>query len=402
MQTYVTLNETGKWLKPVEVAALADRFDEGERCKKRDHPPAESRAYNTTGATSLEEKRENRKQGTKPNASPVKCFSCKGMGHFSRDCPRKTADGEQRNYSVVGNISTNLTPSQQSMFQDINVNQNGTRAELRRVEVKCGPRMVQAVIDSLAEFSVVRKEVAPEMKGSAGRVTLTGALGDSVSAVLRHIPMTLSTSYVVYAPREVPLLCAITEQLVNGIDMLLTPDDYDSLKLACGRVDLKPMVCEAEDAVIDEGGAGGLNKDRLKMLATTVDGVGPHDFGMVLLRYFVQEFKERYKLDVATNWRALMRLITECERLKKQMGANPHDWPLNIECFKNDRDVAGKMKRETFETMCTELLARAERTMAWALTVAGLRPPDVDLVKLVGRGIRALAFKQLVRKLFQR
>ncbi|KAM7311776.1 heat shock 70 kDa protein cognate 2-like [Ixodes scapularis] len=138
------------------------------------------------------------------------------------------------------------------------------------------------------------------------------------------------------------------------------------------------------------------------MLATTVDGVGHYDFGMVLVRYFVQDFKECYKVDVATNWRALMRLITECERLKKQMGANPHDWPLNIECFKNDRDVAGKMKRETFETMCTELLARAEHTMAWALTMAGLRPPDVESVELVGGGIRAPAVEQLVRKLFQR
>ncbi|CAN7949842.1 unnamed protein product, partial [Ixodes hexagonus] len=132
------------------------------------------------------------------------------------------------------------------MSQDINVNQDGTRAELRRVEVKCDPRMVQAVIDSGAEISVVRDGVAPEMEGSSGRVTLTGAFGDSVNAVLRHIPMTLLTSYVEYVPREVPLLCAVTERLVNGTDMLLTPDDYDSLKLACGIVDLEPMICEAE------------------------------------------------------------------------------------------------------------------------------------------------------------
>ncbi|KAG0416361.1 hypothetical protein HPB47_006478 [Ixodes persulcatus] len=60
--TYVTLSETGKWLKPAKVAALADRFDEGERCKKRDHPSGSmSRAYNTTEATSLEEKRENQR-----------------------------------------------------------------------------------------------------------------------------------------------------------------------------------------------------------------------------------------------------------------------------------------------------------------------------------------------------
>ncbi|CAN8005972.1 unnamed protein product [Ixodes hexagonus] len=144
------------------------------------------------------------------------------------------------------------------------------------------------------------------------------------------------------------------------------------------------------------------NKDRLKMLATSFEGVGGRDFDMVLVRYFVQEFKERYKLDVATNRRALMRLITECEKLKKQMSANPHDLPLNIECFMNDRDVAGKMKREAFEAMSAELLARAERTMVRALTEAGLRPTDVEAVELVGGGTRVPAVKQLVRKVFQR
>ncbi|KAM7306126.1 putative heat shock protein [Ixodes scapularis] len=140
-------------------------------------------------------------------------------------------------------------------------------------------------------------------------------------------------------------------------------------------------------------------KDRLKMLATTFDGVGGRDSGMVLVRYFVQEFTERYKLDVATNRCALMRLITECEKLKNQMCANPHGLPLNVECSKNDRDVAGKVKREIFEAMSTELLARAEHTMAWAPTVAGLWPPDVKSVERVGGGTRVPAVKQLVRKL---
>ncbi|CAN7974692.1 unnamed protein product [Ixodes persulcatus] len=95
------------------------------------------------------------------------------------------------------------------------------------------------------------------------------------------------------------------------------------------------MVCEAEDALTDEGGEVVLvafNKDRLKMLATTFDGVWGRDVDMMLVRYFSQAFKERYKLDVATNWRDLMRLMTKCKRLKKQMSANKHDLPLNIEC----------------------------------------------------------------------
>ncbi|CAN7984298.1 unnamed protein product [Ixodes hexagonus] len=38
MQEYVTLNEGEKWPRPLEVAALADRFDEGRRCQKKGGP----------------------------------------------------------------------------------------------------------------------------------------------------------------------------------------------------------------------------------------------------------------------------------------------------------------------------------------------------------------------------
>ncbi|XP_064482232.1 heat shock 70 kDa protein 4-like isoform X2 [Ornithodoros turicata] len=144
------------------------------------------------------------------------------------------------------------------------------------------------------------------------------------------------------------------------------------------------------------------NKDRLRVLAQAFDNVGGRDFDMVLVRHFVQEFRERYKLEVTSNRRALIRLIAECEKLKKQMSANPHELPLAIECFMQDKDVAGKMKREAFEAMAAELLARTERTMVRSLTEAQLRPQDVDVVELVGGSTRVPAIKLLVKKVFAR
>ncbi|KAG0436197.1 hypothetical protein HPB47_018085 [Ixodes persulcatus] len=144
MLTYVTLIETGKWLKSAEVAPLADRFDEGERCKK----------------------------------------------------------------------------------------------------------MVRAIIDSGGEISVVRDEVAPEMKGSSGRVTLTGAFGDSV---VRSQKMAVALSFSFYKHDR--------------------PED-------------KPRALQVVLVAV--------NKDRLKIQATTFDGVGGRDFDMVLVRYFVQEFMKCY------------------------------------------------------------------------------------------------------------
>lgn len=63
------------------------------------------------------------------------------------------------------------------------------------------------------------------------------------------------------------------------------------------------------------------------------------------MNHFCEEFRKKYKLDVKTKPRALVRLYQECEKLKKLMSANSSDLPLNIECFMNDIDVTGKLNR---------------------------------------------------------
>jgi heat shock protein 4 len=78
----------------------------------------------------------------------------------------------------------------------------------------------------------------------------------------------------------------------------------------------------------------------------------------MLVRHFCEEFGKKYKLDVKTKPRALVRLYQECEKLKKLMSANSSDLPLNIECFMNDIDVSGKLNRYSvlwvYEIISTE------------------------------------------------
>lgn len=73
--------------------------------------------------------------------------------------------------------------------------------------------------------------------------------------------------------------------------------------------------------------------------------LGGKDFDDVLVNYFVEEFAHKYKLDVRSKPRALVRLCQECEKLKKLMSANSSDLPLNIECFMNDIDVTSTLNR---------------------------------------------------------
>ncbi len=84
----------------------------------------------------------------------------------------------------------------------------------------------------------------------------------------------------------------------------------------------------------------------VQMLATAFDPeMGGKDFDERLVRHFCEEFAVKYKLDVKTKPRALVRLYQECEKLKKLMSANSSNLPLNIECFMNDIDVSSKLSR---------------------------------------------------------
>ena len=106
------------------------------------------------------------------------------------------------------------------------------------------------------------------------------------------------------------------------------------------------------------------HKGKLRVLATAYDNnLGGRDFDKVLMDHFQQDFKTRYKLDTYTNIRARLRLRAECEKLKKLMSSNSSVIPLNIECFMNDVDVSGKMKREDFEKLSEGLFARVKKTL---------------------------------------
>lgn len=65
-------------------------------------------------------------------------------------------------------------------------------------------------------------------------------------------------------------------------------------------------------------------------------------FSVLFCQFILQT---KYKIDVKSNKKACIRLLAECEKLKKQMSVNSSELRLGIECLMNDKDVQGKMKR---------------------------------------------------------
>lgn len=158
----------------------------------------------------------------------------------------------------------------------------------------------------------------------------------------------------------------------------------------CGHASLQVNVCA-------------FHKGKLKMLASAADSqFGGRNIDIILAEHFCKEFKTRYNIDVHTNPRAYLRLLAEVEKLKKQMSANSTTLHLNIECFMDDKDVHGEMKRSDMEALCAHLFERVEKTLKQCLLDSKLKVEDIHSVEIVGGSSRVPAIKRLVEEVFGR
>ncbi|CAB1453592.1 unnamed protein product [Pleuronectes platessa] len=197
---------------------------------------------------------------------------------------------------------------------------------------------------------------------------------------------------------------------IAGLNCLRLMNETTAVTLAYGiyKQDLpapeeKPRIV----VFVDLGHSGyqvsvcAFNKGKLKILATAFDAeLGGKDFDDILVNHFCEEFGKKYKLDVKTKPRALVRLYQEAEKLKKLMSANSSDLPLNIECFMNDIDVSGKLNRGQFEEMCAGLLAKVEGPLRSVMEQAKMKKEDIYAVEIVGGASRMPAIKERISKFF--
>jgi heat shock protein 4 len=141
-------------------------------------------------------------------------------------------------------------------------------------------------------------------------------------------------------------------------------------------------------------------KGQLSVKSTAYDRqFGGRNIDLTLVKHFAVEFKEKYKIDVMANPKAIFRLITACEKLKKVLSANA-EAPLSVESIMNDVDASSKMNREQFEDLIAEPLSRIHAPLEEALREAGLTPDQIHSVELVGGSTRIPAIRNRLREFF--
>ena len=141
-------------------------------------------------------------------------------------------------------------------------------------------------------------------------------------------------------------------------------------------------------------------KGELAVKSTTYDRhFGGRDFDKALIQHFAREWKEKYKIDINTNAKALVRTAAACEKMKKILSANAQA-PISIESLMNDVDVSGMLKREDLEQLVQPLLDRATVPLEQALAEAKMKVEDIDSVEMVGGCTRVPSLKDRISKFF--
>ncbi|CAO3592586.1 unnamed protein product [Absidia cylindrospora] len=206
---------------------------------------------------------------------------------------------------------------------------------------------------------------------------------------------------------EVQRRAIISAAEIAGLNCLRLVNDLTAAALGYGitKTDL-PEDKPRNVAFVDVGHSDysvsvvSFTKGQLTVRGSAFDKhFGGRNFDAVIADHLAAEFKEKFKIDVYTNQKALLRLMVAAERCKKVLSANPQA-PVNIESIMDDRDVQTIVNRTDFEEWAAPLFTRTEDTLRKALENAGMTIEDIDAVEMVGGSTRIPAIKTTISNFF--
>ncbi|XP_077564545.1 LOW QUALITY PROTEIN: uncharacterized protein LOC144180009 [Haemaphysalis longicornis] len=224
---YVRLREAETWLKPPEIANVLQTFEQakgrGSAVGRRDQVPP---------------------RNTNSGKRMWTCSVCKGEGQHFRLCPKiaEKPGNPGRSAHVQRVIVEDASAGQ---AQDAGLTSGGQRilvaevnalgsidelrkSRLQHVELDCAGKTVTATVDTGSEVTVVRESLVPQdAMQPSGTIRLVPAFGESVSARVVSLPVSLRQAVSVVGSPKVQLICAVTNNLAERLDCLLSREDWE-------------------------------------------------------------------------------------------------------------------------------------------------------------------------------
>ena len=127
--------------------------------------------------------------------------------------------------------------------------------------------------------------------------------------------------------------------------------------------------------------------------------LGGEDFDNILMKYFIDEFKRKNKIDLSENKRALRRLKTACEKAKRCLSSS-NTASIDLESLHEGIDFFSSITKARFESLCMNLFQKCIAPVTKVLQDAGVSKSQVDEVVLVGGSTRIPKIQDLLSSFF--
>lgn len=127
--------------------------------------------------------------------------------------------------------------------------------------------------------------------------------------------------------------------------------------------------------------------------------LGGEDFDNNLVKHFTQEFKRKFKKDISDNPRAIRRLRTACERVKRNLSSSTQT-TLEIDSLYDGTDFMSSITRARFEELCADVFKRTMDPVEKVLLDAKMSKGDVDEIILVGGSTRIPKIQKMLSDFF--
>ncbi|XP_075723178.1 uncharacterized protein LOC142765666 [Rhipicephalus microplus] len=240
---YVRLREGEGWLRPTEIAKVLQTFEQAKGKGRASKQPTVEMGQ---------------KPATRVEKGALKCHLCHGSGHFAKECPKasdkennpkKATEPKRKVQKVTLSHETDTEiPIEVLSAKVKSLKHEGEGTDkLQLIPVSCAGISADAILDTGSEITVIRESLLPRsVVEPSGTVRLVSAFGKTIEARLATLPVKLNSPREVTKPQNVDLLCALTDELVEGTDCLLTKDDWKLLLKASSP--LAPCRAPAEPA----------------------------------------------------------------------------------------------------------------------------------------------------------
>ena len=127
--------------------------------------------------------------------------------------------------------------------------------------------------------------------------------------------------------------------------------------------------------------------------------LGGEDFDNSLMKYFIDEFKRKNKIDISDNKRSLRRLKTACERAKRNLSSSSSA-SIELESLCEGIDFFSSITKARFESLCMNLFQKCMNPVTKVLNDAGVSKSQVDDIVLVGGSTRIPKVQELLSNYF--